>query len=152
MDAPSGIDFSVSWIIYLSPLLWISLWRSSVLKRTKRHVCFVNYWEFWFHATSILLRAYVTTSVVPGIGDREVLGPRLVRGELPVQRWERRSTLTLHGCLRPAQNLPRREDSPWLFRLHLHISWRMTGQLSGKESAKCVLMTKADSDSVGLET
>ena len=23
------------WIIYLSPLLWISLWRSSVLKRTK---------------------------------------------------------------------------------------------------------------------
>lgn len=35
MDAPSGIDFSVSWIIYLSPLLWISLWRSSVLKRTK---------------------------------------------------------------------------------------------------------------------
>lgn len=52
------------------------------------------------------------TNVVPGIGDRKVLGPRFVRGELPVQRWGRRSTLTLHGYLRPAQNLPRREDSP----------------------------------------
>ena len=31
-----------------------------------------------------------------------------------------------------------------IFRLHLRISWRMTSQLSGKESARCVLMTRAD--------
>lgn len=103
-------------LIFLSPESFICLLcfgflcEEAVYLKEQGHVCFVNYWEFWFLATGILLRPYVMTSIAPGVGDRGVLGPRFVRGELPVQRWGWMSTLTLDGCLRPAQNLPRRGD------------------------------------------
>lgn len=49
-------------------------------------------------------------SIVTGRGDREVTGSKFGLGELPVQRWGQRNTLTIVGYLRPAQNLPGKED------------------------------------------
>ena len=114
IDVPSGIDFSVSWIIYLSPLLWISLWRSSVLKRT-RTCLFCKLLRILVPCHKYFVETLCYDKLVPGIGDRGVLGPRFVCGELPVQRWGWRSTLTLDERLGPAQNLPRREDWPKSF-------------------------------------